>query len=102
MIYEAIDDQIKTWVKIHGVKLFTKFAGAEVRFFYSSSLRGECFQISIQPPKNNKIIIDAWSVDTIDDEDFHERWTTSVMDLTMALNAAMERVNQWMSRARGA
>jgi hypothetical protein len=93
--YSAIDTVLHAWVKAHSKKLFTSVAGRQDRFFYVSSDRGECFQISIDAPKEASVAVDAWTIETLDDRELHERWTVPIDDLYRTLDLALKKVHEW-------
>jgi hypothetical protein len=53
MIYATIDFTIRTWASVNVLTLLTEWYG-EARYVYTSSSRGEYFQISISPPRNGR------------------------------------------------
>jgi hypothetical protein len=97
-LFFSIDSLIQVWAHANSLKIFGSFAGREERFCYVSSPRGECFQISIQPPLDNKVVVDAWTVETLDNMELHERWTVSVPELPEALDVALRTVRDWFAR----
>ena len=100
MSYSAVDPIIEAWTKAHSLTLFTSVAGQERRFCYTSSAKGECFQVSIEQPRNAEVIVHAWSIETIDDVEMHEEWISTVANLRPALDAALAKIREWMTRAR--
>jgi hypothetical protein len=98
MSYSVVDPVIEAWTKVHSLTLFTSWAGEENRFCYTSSARGECYQIVIEPPRNAEISVHAWSIETVGDVEIHEEWKTTVADLRPTLEAALAKVHEWMKR----
>jgi hypothetical protein len=96
--YSAIDPVIDSWAKAHSRKLFTSDAGGQARFCHFSSDRGECFQISIEPPLDATVTINAWSIETLDDREMHEGWTVPIDELNEALDLAFDRVREWLDQ----
>ena len=92
--YAAVDRVIRTWSNAHSLKVFDSFGGRETRFCYVSSSRGECFQISIQPPGDATVKVDVWSVETRDDRELHEDWVVPISRLQDGLEAALSRVRE--------
>jgi hypothetical protein len=102
MSYTSVDAGIRDWCETRRLKLFTRFAGEEHRFCYTSSDAGECFQISIEPPIGSEIIVNAWSVETNNDDELHESWQVATPDLRRGLDLALARVEEWKARPAGA
>jgi len=98
MSYSDVDPIIQGWAKARSLKLFTNFAGEQTRFCYISSAKGECFQISIEPPENGEISVHAWSIETIDDVEMHEEWKSRIDGLRATLEAALSEIEVWMKR----
>jgi len=96
--YAFVDETIRSWAKSNTQTLFTSFAGREARFFYVSSARGECLQVSIEPPNANEICINVSDVETLRDEEVHEKWTTPLGDLRESLDRALNYVRNWLNR----
>lgn len=63
MSYSEVDRYIRTWAGHHSLKVFTSLNGHAVRVAYVSSQAGECFQISIDEPKESYICIYASCVE---------------------------------------
>jgi hypothetical protein len=61
--YAPIDAEIGDWTTRHSLRLLTSFAGNERRFVYLSSVAGECFQISIDPPETEMVSINVFCVE---------------------------------------
>ena len=59
---------IEAWAADHGVHLF---CDENVCYFYTSSDRGECFQIVIRPPLSGHVLIEAFSIETLGDQELH-------------------------------
>jgi len=95
MSYSIVDPVIADWARVHGLTVLTHFGDNERRFSYISGADAESFQISIEPPENGEVTINAWDVETRDDEDLHRQWTCSVAELRPTLEAAFEQVSQW-------
>ncbi len=85
MLYEGVDRTINEWAGENSLTLFTAWPGGECRACYTSSPQGECFQISIEPPTAGNVGIDARSIETLNDEELHERWSVAVGSLRNAL-----------------
>jgi hypothetical protein len=85
MLYEGVDRTINEWASENSLTLFTAWPGGECRACYTSSPQGECFQISIEPPTAGNVGIDARSIETLNDEELHERWSVAVGSLRNAL-----------------
>jgi hypothetical protein len=98
MSYSAVDPIIEAWTRAHSLTLFTSVAGQERRFCYTSSSKGECYQVSIEPPRDTEVIVHAWSIETMDDVEMHEEWKSTVANLRPTLEAALARIHEWMTR----
>jgi hypothetical protein len=96
--YSAIDPAIDDWAKAHSRKLFTSFGERQARFCHFSSDRGECFQISIEPPQEATVTVNAWTIETLDDREPHGSWTVLIDELHDALDLALARVREWMDQ----
>jgi len=94
--YASIDHVIFAWLSTRSFKLFGEWAGRPARFFYVSSAKGECFQISIQPPEGDTLVVDAWSIDTLDDSELHQEWKVSADQLEVGMDAALRKIHDWM------
>jgi hypothetical protein len=80
MSYVTVDPIIHAWVVVDALTLFTEAGGGEARFVYSSSDRGECYQIAIAPPVAGQVVIHLWSIETFQDEELEEVLLSSVED----------------------
>lgn len=98
MSYEAVDDVISAWAASRGLTLSTEFGGRPRRFCYVTGSRAECFQVSIEPPEDGLIAINAWDVETSDDTSLHRAWQVPVGDLYPALEEALEQIARWGQR----
>lgn len=90
---------IEDWAKVSGLPMRRARRGPGRYIFHKSNSRGECFQISIFPPRDSVVIIEIWSVETIDDRDMHRRWDVPVRDLRDGLDVALRKVNEWLGSA---
>ncbi len=102
MRYAPVDPVIATWCNEHGLTLFTEFDGEERRFCYITGGAQECFQISVECPLDGKVMVNAHSIETIDDAELHRVWVAEVADLQHALLSAWRQVEVWKKRATGA
>ena len=101
MAYSEIDVVIREWSERHSLALNTEFGGQERRFCYVSGGPEECFQVSIEPPESGRVLVNAWSVETIDDVELHECWTVEIRDLPQSLEVALRQVSAWNARPKG-
>jgi hypothetical protein len=92
MDYRAIDPVIQAWAKAHDLCLLTDQGRC---FCYTSSEDGECFQLVIEPPRSGIVRIDAWSIETSDDEELHRISAVPVADLAKVLEEAFQIVEDW-------
>jgi hypothetical protein len=99
--YSEIDAVIREWSERHRLALNTEFGGQERRFCYVSGGPKECFQVSIEPPESGRVLVNAWSVETIDDAELHESWTVEILDLPQSLEVALRQVSAWNARPKG-
>jgi hypothetical protein len=93
--YAAVDPAIAGWATTNGLTLCTEWDGRPHRFCYVSGGEHECFQISIEPPRDGKIYIHAREIETEGDAELHERWNVPMADLLPALEAAMTQIRTW-------
>jgi len=104
MNYSAVDPTIEAWRTARGLSMSTEFGGQPRRFCYTSSARGECFQISIEPPEVNEmsgpeITVNLWSIETLDDAEMHYAWVVPVGELRSALDHAWAKAQELKLRA---
>ena len=102
MAYSTIDAVIRQWAARHSLVLNTEFGGRERRFCYVSGGQQECFQVSIEPPEAGSVLVNAWSIETIDDAELQESWTVDAHELPQALDAALKQVRAWDTRPKSA
>jgi hypothetical protein len=102
MGYEAVDDGISAWAARHSLTLSTEFGGQPRRFCYVSGGKAESFQVSIEPPEDGIITVNAWDVETSDDAQFHRKWQVPISDLSSTLDKAVEQIARWARRDRQA
>ncbi|HEY2047908.1 MAG TPA: hypothetical protein VGH03_01090 [Caulobacteraceae bacterium] len=100
MTYSIVDAEIYAWAERHGLKVCTEFAGAPRRFCYVSGGEHECFQVSIEPPEDGAVTVNAWDVETQDDAELHRQWRVALGDLDPTLEAALRQIVDWKSRPR--
>ncbi len=98
--YAAVDGIIAQWMSENDLFLNTQFGGVERRFCYVTGSPQECFQISIEPPEGKDILINVWSVETIDDADLHECWAVNPDHLHNALDLALRQIRSWEARLK--
>jgi hypothetical protein len=80
--------------------LSTVFDGQPRRFCYVSAGKDECFQVSIEPPEDGIITVNAWDVETHDDAEFHRAWQVPTSALEPTLDAALRQIADWAARPR--
>jgi hypothetical protein len=95
--YAPIDAEIGDWVTRHSLRLFISFAGIERRFVYLSSVAGECFQISIDPPETGMVSIHVSCVEGRWDDDPPKDIVIPATELEPALERAITSVAEWMA-----
>ena len=101
MPYSSIDPTIRAWTERHGLTLFTHVEGNAAQTFrgiYISNLRGECCQIWLDPPQDNRVAIHAAGVETQLDVEMQRYWQVPVSDLDNALEDILSRVKRWLDR----
>ena len=101
MVYEALDPVINAWVQKHELKLATEFVGEERRYCYVTGGPQECFQVSIEPPQGSEVLVNAWSIETIDDVELHDSWLVHPDGLAGALDLALDKIGAWKARSNG-
>ena len=94
MSYAAIDPLVTAWADRHDLTLFREWAGAEVRFCYTSS-DTECFQIVVREPHSEEVKIEAFSIETTNDEEFQQSWDVPVASVGQGLENALATVEGW-------
>lgn len=97
-MYERIDPIIRGWAKRHSLVLFEGVPGNELRSVYVSS-DVECFQICVEVSEPYEFVVHAWSVDTANDEDLHQDWRATDVNLAQALDKALGQIRHWMTRS---
>ncbi len=97
MLFEAIDKVISDWANRHSLKLFRLWAGEEARFAYVSSVSGECFQIWIEPPKDDQIAVHLICVIGREENDPPRNWTTDHINLERTLEEVFKSVLRLMT-----
>jgi hypothetical protein len=95
MSYDAIDPQITAWADRHGVTLFREWDGAQARFCYTSSDAGECFQLVVREPQSGRVKIEAFSIETANDDEFQQSWDVPVSNVDEGLETALTTVEDW-------
>ena len=101
MVYSAVDPAIKAWARRHKLKVLQEFGGQERRFCYLTGGPQECFQISIEPPDGSGVLVNAWSIETVDDQELHESWFVRTEEVGSALKFAFDKVMAWKERQKG-
>jgi hypothetical protein len=96
--YSTIDHDIRDWVEAHSLTLFDTWAGEDRRFCYVSSPRGECLQISVEPPRNDEVLVVVSDIETIDDEEVRLSWTFPVSEVRAGLDIVLSAVRDWFER----
>ena len=97
--YDDVDAIIAAWADANVKELFHEWAGKSARFAYLPGLRPlECFQIWVQPPFGDRIVVSAASVDTDDDSEHGQTWEGPVDSLATMLDEATEVVREWVNR----
>ncbi len=100
--YADVDGVINTWVKAADSSLFTEWADAPARFFHiPGDPPFECFQVSVQRPKDGRTAVTARAMDTNDDteDEMDQTWEGPVADLNEMLAAAMAAIQKWKNRS---
>jgi hypothetical protein len=101
--FSDFDPVIARWVDRLASTLFTEWAGAPARYFWTAGDPPfESFQISIGPPVDGRIKVYARATDTNDDTDdqMDTSWEGSSANLDKMLATAVEVVNGWKARKR--
>jgi hypothetical protein len=101
--YTEVDAVIAKWVATVGSTLSRKWADKPARFFYmGGDAPFECFQISVGPPSEGQVSVNAHAVDTNDDteEELTAYWVGRVADVDAMLAKAVETVESWKRRDR--
>lgn len=69
--------------------------GRSSRVCHTSNERGECFQVVMREPSNGQVMIELFSIETVNDEELHEAWNVPVDDFSRALDVAWKVVEDW-------
>ena len=92
--FESVDPLIEKWASAYSLHLFKEEA---VRYCYISGNQ-ECFQIVIRQPLSGRLIIEGFSIETIEDEELHQSWQVTVDGLSQGLEQALVAVEGWKRR----
>jgi hypothetical protein len=92
MDVKQTDIAVEAWALSHGLVLFRD---GPTRFCYTSSERGECFQLVVRQPDTGMTMIEAFSIETIEDEEFHKAWTFPAGNISTALDDALACIDGW-------
>ncbi len=100
--YEDVDEVIQRWVESVGSTLFTEWQGPARYFHLPGDPPFECFQISVKPPHDGRIMVRAGAIDTNDnkDDDMYRTWEGALAELDAMLGAAVAAVEEWRARER--
>jgi hypothetical protein len=101
MTYETVDPIFTKWASEHDLGMLTQFGGREQRFCYVTGGPQECFQIAVEPPGEGTIVVNVWSIETIDDVDLHACWSVPFDGLANALDTALDQIRAWDQRSKG-
>lgn len=71
MLYSEVDGAITDWATENSLHLFREWNGKESRFSYLTNDFGECYQIVVSPPENDRIKVDVWIIEGNDAVDYH-------------------------------
>lgn len=99
MSYAAIDRAIEDWASSNHLHLFKSFAGREARFCYVSKGR-ETSQISVDHIDDAHFVVHVWSVETLDDREFHKHWDADPTTMKEILDKALEYARRLLSDGR--
>lgn len=99
MSYEVVDQAILSWVSDNSLTLFDSVDEREARFCYISSERGECLQISVDPPEPDMVRVHLWDIETDDDVEVHLEWVERPAELRKLLDLALKEARAWLSRS---
>jgi hypothetical protein len=98
--YSIIDAQLDRRAAENGWAVVREWAEAPARFFYIGGLAPfDCFQISVEPPADDAVVVTARSVDTNYDQEFEQTWRGEVAEFDSFLTSAVALVETWKSRA---
>ena len=92
MNYNEIDPIIKEWASKNKFLIYNKYKDEEVRSVNVVSSEGRTFQIWIDPPLNDKILVHAW--------DFKKRnkeYNATKDTLPIVLEEATSLIQKWMT-----
>ena len=93
--YNLIDSQIHAWAQRHD--LSTPSASRELRNVYVSSINGDCFQIWIETPADDRVTVHAAGVGGQGAVRFPKAWRVPIADIDVALEQAFKTVSGWMA-----
>ena len=98
--YSIIDAQLDRRAAENGWAVVREWAEAPARFFYIGGLAPfDCFQISVEPPADDAVVVTARSVDANDDQELEQTWRGEVAEFDSLLTSAVALVETWKSRA---
>ncbi|MFE9085130.1 hypothetical protein ACQKKG_13420 [Brevundimonas sp. NPDC003935] len=98
--YSIIDAQLDRRAAENGWTVVKEWAEAPARFFYIGGRAPfDCFQIVIDPPAADAVVVTARSVDSNDDQEFEQTWRGGVAEFDSLLSSALALVETWRSRA---
>lgn len=98
MTYDNIDQTINTWTSIHDLVLLEEDTTPHRRYCYTSSEKGETFQIVIEPERDNAVRIDAHLIETFGSEEAHYIWEVPTNRLKLTLDTCLMSVRLWFDR----
>lgn len=86
-------DSVEGWAAENGLTLFQDDRDPRIVAFYVSE-SDECFQIVIER-LGDTYRIDAWSIETHDDEEAHQSLIVRAQDVSQSLDEILKRVRNW-------
>lgn len=95
--YEPLDAQIESWARKHSLRIFTYWDGGECRNAYLSSVAGDCYQIWIDIPVENRVGIHIAFVNGPKDEELQRDWFVSLDQFMETLEDAFQYVIKLMA-----
>jgi hypothetical protein len=88
-------DELNQWAEDNGIVLFKDMVNPNSSFFYISK-GNETLQIVLED-NGNSVVVDIWSVETYDDQEFHYKEIFDASKTIEETDRLVQRARQWFS-----